>query len=398
LLASPADASEEALEELLDAQLLDFVGHANGGRPRYRLHDLVRLFAREQAGTQGQEDEARTRAFGAALSILDRLFRSLYGGDSMTMHSTSPRWSTGDDQVGTSPAALLAWFDIERQLIVRLVERSASEELSGVAWDLACTASPLFAMRHLYDDWAHMLEVALTATRRSGDTRGQAAILYRQGMLHTDRQEMDQAKELFSQAAQLFERTADDHGRAVATAYLAMIDRFQRRPEQALRRYAAALDGIDAAGDRGGVAFVLRGLGQASMDLGEDATADQYLARSLAIYRELGSAPLGLAQALFWYGMLMLKRQRHEAAEPLFAEVLATARAFGDRHGQAQALRGLGICHHRAGRYAQARSHLTEALQLVRQPRQSIVESYVRQTLMDLFPDRNASQADAGQR
>jgi tetratricopeptide (TPR) repeat protein len=374
------------LEELLDAQLLDFAGHASDEQPRYRLHDLVRLFAREQADADDPADKAVIRAFGSALSILDRLFDALYGRNSLTMHSASTRWS-GDGSAAASPAALLAWFDAERQVIVRLVERAAREGLSGIAWDLACTASPLFAMRHLYDDWAHVLDTALAATRQSGDTRGQAAILYRLGMLHTDRQQMDQAKDLFGQAARLFEQAGDDHGRAVATAYLAMIHRFQRQPKQALAQYEAALDGLDASGDRGGVAFVLRGLGQAWMDLGDDEAADTHVARSLAIYREIGSPPLGLAQAQFWYGMLLLKRQRHEQAEPLFAEVLATARAFGDRYGQAQALRGLGICHHRSGRREQARAELTEALQLVRQPTPSIVESSVRQTIEDLFPN-----------
>ena len=387
LLGGSPTASEDVLEELLDAQLLDFAGHASDEHPRYRLHDLVRLFARERADEDDSMNKAMTRAFGSTLSILDRLFDALYGRNSLTMHSASSRWSADDDQGKTSPVALLAWFDTERQVIVRLVERAAREGLSGIAWDLACTASPLFAMRHLYDDWAHVLDVALAAVRRSGDIRGQAATLYRLGMLHTDRQEMDQARDLFDQAAHLFECDGDDHGVAVATAYLAMIHRFRRRPEQALAQYTTALNGLDAAGDRGGVAFVLRGLGQAWMDLGDDDTADSYLARSLAIYREIGAPPLGLAQALFWYGMLMLKRQRHERAEPLFAEVLETARMFGDRYGQAQALRGLGICHHRSGRQVMARAELSEALRLVRQPRPSIVESRVRQTIEDLFPD-----------
>ncbi|GIF75969.1 SARP family transcriptional regulator [Asanoa siamensis] len=387
LLGSSAAAAEEALEELIDAQLLDFAGPANSNQARYRLHDLVRLFAKERDDRADLVDEAKVRVYGAALSTLDRLFNAMYGQDSLTMHSSSPRQAIDDPQIRSSPASLMEWFDAERPVIIRLVEWSAKEGLSGVAWDLACTSSPLFAMHHLYDDWSHTLDIALTATRRSDDIRGQAATLYRFGMLHTDRQEMDQAKDMFVQAAQLFKRAGDDHGQAVITAYLAMIHRFQRRPEEALLQYATAIDGLEAAGDRGGVAFVLRGLGQASMDLGDDVAADTHLARSLSIYREIGSPPLGLAQALFWYGMLLLRRDAHEKAEPLFAEVLATARTFGDRHGQAQALRGLGICHYRSGKRERAHADLTEALHLVRQTNSSIVEARVQQTIEELFPN-----------
>jgi hypothetical protein len=58
LLDRPYHAAERALERLVDAQLLETPSPG-----RYRLHDLLRLFAREQA-TQDMPEEERRAALG----------------------------------------------------------------------------------------------------------------------------------------------------------------------------------------------------------------------------------------------------------------------------------------------------------------------------------------------
>jgi DNA-binding SARP family transcriptional activator/tetratricopeptide (TPR) repeat protein len=385
--ARPAVA-EELLEQLFDAQLLDYAGRGADDYPRYHLHDLVRLFAREQAAGEpaAELEAAQTRAFGSFLFMAESLLHALYGGDYLTVHADAPRRPVDPRGIGTSATDLLRWFDAEQPSLVAVIRRGARDGRTAATWDLACTTSLLFPMRRRYDDWQTVLDAALEVTTGDpGDQRGQAAILYRLGMLATDRQDLDLAWARFSTAERLFERAGDAHGIAIAGTFLAMIERFRRDPEAALRRYEAVLPGLTAAGDHGGVAFVLRGIGQTHMMLGDDEAADAYFERALTVHRGLSCSAVGGAQVLFWRGMLRLGQHRYDVAEPMFVEVLSATGVLGDQHGQAQALRGLAVCLHHRGRTDDARYLLGQALQLVVQPRPLMVEAQVRETMRELL-------------
>ena len=86
-------ATEELLEALFDAQLLDATGPDAAGQQRYRLHDLVRLFARERAQAEDPATDAtawRGRAFGAWLTLGAEMHRAIFGGDFQRIRGTTP--------------------------------------------------------------------------------------------------------------------------------------------------------------------------------------------------------------------------------------------------------------------------------------------------------------------
>jgi DNA-binding SARP family transcriptional activator len=71
LLDVPVAIAEDLAERLVDAQLLEIAGQDPSGQTRYRLHDLLRLYARERV--LGEESEparraALERALGARLA------------------------------------------------------------------------------------------------------------------------------------------------------------------------------------------------------------------------------------------------------------------------------------------------------------------------------------------
>jgi DNA-binding SARP family transcriptional activator len=63
LLGVPIDDAEELLERLVDLQLAEIAGHDAAGEPRYRMHDLLRLYARERAAAE-EGPEVRRAALG----------------------------------------------------------------------------------------------------------------------------------------------------------------------------------------------------------------------------------------------------------------------------------------------------------------------------------------------
>src|SRR5215813_14244130 len=68
LLDVSAVDAEEIAERLADAQLLDVLGEDAAGQIRYRCHDLLRLFAREQVAVE-ETPAARRAALERTLQI-----------------------------------------------------------------------------------------------------------------------------------------------------------------------------------------------------------------------------------------------------------------------------------------------------------------------------------------
>ena len=128
----------------------------------------------------------------------------------------------------------------------------------------------------------------------------------------------------------------------------------------------------------------MRGIGQAEMERGRYLRAEQSFERALQLYGSLDEARVGVAQLLFWWGMLYTRQARFGEAEPLFADVLSKTRRFGDRAGQAQALRGLAICQHERNDKDAAAASLEEALRLVQRAMPTFIEGHVQATIDDL--------------
>jgi DNA-binding SARP family transcriptional activator len=58
LLGVDPDQADEALDQLVDAQVIDVTGRDRSGRPRYRFGHLARLYARDRAAAEETDGEA----------------------------------------------------------------------------------------------------------------------------------------------------------------------------------------------------------------------------------------------------------------------------------------------------------------------------------------------------
>jgi tetratricopeptide (TPR) repeat protein len=379
-------AADELLEELCAAHLIEFSGRDAMGDPRYRLHDLVRLFAAgvgESVEPPDVRAAARSRLYGASLFLADTMYQALHGGDFLNVRSHAPRRLQDRRLTAYASADPLNWFDVERPVFVALIRRAARDGRAEVCWDLACTLSPMFQASRTYDDWWTVLNEARAVTENVGEARGRAVVLYRMGMVRTDRQDCESARRDFNDALRLFDDVGDDHGVAIATAFLAMLDRVQGNDDTALRQYESALAAFNEAGDYGGAALASRAIGQIHLTREEYAAAAEALDCALGIYRKIG-ARQGVAQAQFWQAMLQLQLGEIEGAKTGFTEVLRMTRELRDATGEAQALRGLGLCYQRFGDNDEARKTLLKALRIVRQPQEGLLERFIRQALADL--------------
>jgi hypothetical protein len=145
LLDTDADEAERLLEQLADAALADIVGVDATGLIRYRLHDLLRDFARERLHAAEAEDSLRVR-----LACLAREYISAAELAAALVHpgghasAAPPRKLLAGDVVRGDP---WGWLAAERASLVDLVGRAHAARLWDQAWQLAEALPVMFDWR-----------------------------------------------------------------------------------------------------------------------------------------------------------------------------------------------------------------------------------------------------------
>ncbi|SDO61305.1 DNA-binding transcriptional activator of the SARP family [Lentzea jiangxiensis] len=358
--------SFDLVERLVDAQLVDVVGTDITGLPRYRFHDLIRLYAKEQAAAHETLDTQLTsveRVVGGWLAMAEQAHRRLYGGDFTLLHGHGKRWQPPAqhlDQVLQDP---MSWLESEHQNLCAAVLQAADAGLDELCWDLAITLVTLFESRSRFDDWQQTHERALEAVRRAGNKRGTAALLCSLGSLHHSQRRMDATRAALVPALDLFTELDDTHGMALARRNLGLLEYTEGRPEVAQRIFEQSLSGFEQVGDVIGRAHVVSHLAQLSLDRGENELAADQLRDALGMCREI-SSPRVEAQLLYRLGGAMLAQGRYEQARQLLTSVLTMVQRSGDTVGESYALHSLGLIHSRMRMVEEASDLLWRAIRL----------------------------------
>jgi DNA-binding SARP family transcriptional activator len=367
LLDAGPEMAAGLIDELVDVRLLEI--ETNGGDVlHYRFHDLVRVFARDLLHAHEPEAEAISalvRLLGGYLTLVEEAHRRMYGGDYTVLHGAGPRWQPDERYLEELLRDPLAWFEAERPALLAAIRQAAEADLDELCWGLAVTAVTLFEARGYYDDWRATHELALAATRRAGNLRGEAATLCSLGSLGTSLRG-DNDHYLLRRALHLFQRLGEHLGTALALRNLANFDQMEGRSDEAMAGYERALAGFRRVSDRVGEAHVLGNLAQIYLDRGELARAETLLHESLDVSSEVGNARVA-AQTLHRLGDLMLRQGRLTEAEAAFREVLTAAKVSGDRVGQVYALTGLGLVFTGLRGFGVAEELLAEAHELCRE-------------------------------
>ncbi|MDP9866501.1 MULTISPECIES: tetratricopeptide repeat protein [Streptosporangium] len=415
LLAASELEGADQLEALVDTQLAECSGIDFSGVMRYRLHDLVRIFARELAYSGSGDDDGHRRA---------AIERVLSGYRRRAETAAMARWpqdwgrsGRNADPASTTLAQASAadWLNAERLTLVAMINQARGLEMWELAWGLGrAFCSLCHSLRAYWSDWRAVAEIVCEAAVHMDDRRAlgialldRAAVTGGQGSHQVARADAERALELFtglgeswwaaramrSVGMSLFSDGNLDLGQdyliEAITAFKGEDDRWwtartqrnlaelrlaQRRPEQAKELLEEALQVFKHDRNRYSEAQTLRAYGEV---LGATARALHAKGETRAAEEDFIRAGFSLDRAAetfrlrgeLWEEARCL-RAAGEVGNPAdgLRELTYVRRAtemlsaLGDSWGVARAELSAGRAHGRLGRAPEARASLERAV------------------------------------
>lgn len=346
----------QCLEELARAHLLES-GSTCG---RWRMHDLLRLYAQELSEAYAQE-YGREQAIDRMLAWYLRMARAA----DQHMLALPGAEMPGDH---ASWADALAWLDAERGALTGAVRMAADTGRDYVAMSLPLQTGRYFVWRHHFDDLLSTSEASVAAARRLGDRLNEAVALTNLGVALQDARRFDEAIDVLQQAATIYREAGLSQLVGGVLNNLGLALRANRRFGEAadILRQAVAIH--QKAGDLRGEASALNSLGITSLDADQYQAAFDVAQKAAAICQRTGDRR-SEAMAAGTRGHALLKLGQVNNAVAAQREAAAIYQEIGDRHGEGVAANSLGTAMQEAGQVEVAIALHQDAAEIYRQTR-----------------------------
>jgi tetratricopeptide (TPR) repeat protein len=324
--------TEELVDTLVAAQLVE-PAQAPG---RFRMHDLLRLFAREHLDHDFDIDQTSTieRLLGAVAGLVGIANAGL-------QQQPGLRQNQSEDKTTVDREEALGWLEAERDGLVAMASDAAYQGSGAAIWQLAERLSPFLSLRAYWFDWERVQRWALQAAQQAGDriAAGRALgnlanALVRQGRW---REGVDSYHEVLL----IFRELGDRLGEAQTLGNLGTVLADQGHWRQAVDRFQQALTMYRELHDQYGEAQTLGNIGTALGNQGHWQHAITRQQQALGIFRKLGERH-GQAVTLINLGRILAVQGHWQQAMDCYEEALTIFRELGDRHGEAIAHTNLG--------------------------------------------------------
>ncbi|MBE8523184.1 tetratricopeptide repeat protein [Amycolatopsis sp. H6(2020)] len=305
---------------------------------RYKMHDLLRLYATES----GPAEPAALRR------LVDFALHTAYACERL-LHPHRAPIDIGTPARGVLPLALdgeeaaIAWLETEYRFLLATQSLAARQGRPAPVWQLA---------------WA--LD---TFHRRRGHVHGQLAV-WQAGLT------------AIQGGTQLLPRKAAHQNLGIACIRTG-------RHDEALDHLARALDLARQSGDTTGEGHSLLALAYACEQHDDDRQAHDHAGHALAVFRTLGN-PVWEAQALTQTGLYLARLGRHTEADEHCQAALELFRRHHERDGEAETLANLAYTAHRTGRNDVAAGYYRHALALRRELGHSYAEATTLEQLSEV--------------
>ncbi|WP_431922519.1 BTAD domain-containing putative transcriptional regulator [Amycolatopsis tucumanensis] len=239
----------------------------------FTRHDLVRLYARELAGSSSPRPAVRYYQ-AAADAARRRLLRIVDPLDFSFVEVPVPALSGFDDA--------LAWFVAEWPNLLAVLEAAAAAGLHEDVWRLARVAHTYRVVRPLWDEWRRLVALGMAAAEASGDPRARFWMLIsRCAMFLT----FDLGADALADASAALAIAADEGSRTCAMIHLGCALNSCGRHDEAVECLTKAASAAGTDELRG---QALANCAEAEKARGRYAEAIAHQLSSLEIDRRLG--------------------------------------------------------------------------------------------------------------
>ena len=378
---------------------------------RFRLLQIVRVFAAERLAEASDHELVRERYARHLLAFVERAAPELTGAD-------QHRWLDLLERQVTDVRSAVAWLTrhrpVEAQRLAgaswrwcylrgRYAEgRSWAEDALAAAPDAPAAiraralsgAGILAFLQCDYEVSRERIETARDLYAGEGDDAGLAWCLARLGSIARERGDYPLARTLHQQSLALTESSGDRHETGAQLNYLAFVAWLSGDLDEADRLNERAVRAMTAIGDREGTAWALTNAAVVARYRGDLAGAEILLRQSIELSEAIGYRE-GIAWAMNQLGVLARLRGELTEAGQLLADSLETHRELGDRWRMASVLDELAAVAAASGEMAVAVGRLASADRLraeigtpvptVEQPDRDRTEALCRQTLGNSF-------------
>jgi len=357
------ERAQDALSELVKYNLVEW--HEVAGR--YRLHDLMRLFADEQLSESereqalGRHSQHYIMVLKAANHLFDKIAEHRWLGlalSDMEWHNilVGQSWAQSNTDKNNLAAILCSLYpDAGAHLLHLRVHPNECirwrEAALAAARRLNNRIEEACHLGNLGMDYAEsgqtrraieVQEQALQISREIGDRSNEAHGLRNLGMCYVSLGEPNMAIEYFEQSLLAYREIGDHHGAGLALGNLGMVYAETGEFRRAINYYEEALPLVRASGDRRNEGGLLSSLGAAYAPQGETERAVELYQTALSISYEVGDLR-GIANNLGRLGWILASVGDNERGFEFHQRQLSAARELGDLHNEADALYGLGI-------------------------------------------------------
>jgi tetratricopeptide (TPR) repeat protein len=345
-------STETVLDSLVRAQLVVPLAHH-----RYRLHDLIRVFAAELMA-KSRAEERHAALEGAALACIALAQRA----NAMVFPSESTGSEPGDGFLTEQDA--IGTFDVERDGILSVVAALCSTGQAELAWRLAAQLPALLQMRGEWDAWQRMSESVLAATADAENSYGHARVLLEWGNLCRERGAWDEAIESYQRAGNILHQAGDTHWEADALTSLGAMYRDQDRLQESAKALGDAIVLYRRSGSRRGEALALSNLGTTLLRQGRVAEADKCFQHCLDVFSELGDRRW-VAYSMCDLAHIRQCRQAWDDAAAYQERALVILREYKDQLGIGRCLGNLGDTLLAQGRLGDALARYLQCSQIM---------------------------------
>lgn len=336
-----AFTAEEILQDLNRAHLIETSGPAWG---RWRMHDLVRLYA-----TSHLKQERRENLIAARSRLLER-YRTLASAASTHLASGS---DCPPSLLFTDREKALEWLERERANLVATVTTAHETGAAATAASLAFSLAGFFEQHRYFADWTAVTGTALAILQQADDHQSAGRAMVNLGIAQRELRQFDAAVLLLQTAADAFAEAGDGHGRAMALDALGVARRETREYGESIDAHTAAAAIYNETQDLRGQARALTNLGSAWREMHQPDKAIPVLSQALSIMRATGDHR-GEAMTLVNLGAALRETGKFEQAITLYGEAIPRLREMHDRHGEALALHNRGDALQHMERFSEA--------------------------------------------